>query len=104
MWITSPETDRIETNIRGVLAALWSVPLDSVFLQRTSGNGVGVVVYHNHPHGLRWVWGDSSELCSLGTVGILNLALERLRGELVAKADRIRQALDLCPLAEAEVK
>lgn len=93
MWISTPETDRIEDLLRAMAASLWGVPLEGVALQRVDGPHVGVVLHHRL--GLRWEWYKDTEECNVGTLGILNLALDAYREDLNRRADAIRNALDV---------
>ncbi len=94
MWTKTPATDRIEDLLRAMAAAMWSVPLEEVTLQRVDGSRVGVVLYHRSDMGLRWEWYGDTEACNVGTLGILKLALEAYREDLNRRADAIRNALD----------
>jgi len=93
MWIKTPETDRIESILRAMAAAMWSVPVEQVSLMRVDGPHVGVTLYHPCT-GLRWEWVGETEKCNVGTLGILNLALDAYREELDRKIAAIRNALD----------
>lgn len=80
--------------MRAMAAALWGVPMEGVALQRVDGSRVGVVLYHRADTGLRWEWYGDTEKCNVGTLGILNLALDAYREDLNRRANAIRAALD----------
>lgn len=80
--------------MRAMAAALWGVPKEGVALQRVDGSRVGVVLYHRADTGLRWEWYGETEKCNVGTLGILNLALDAYREDLARRANAIRNALD----------
>ena len=94
MWTRTPATDRIENTLRAMAAAMWTVPRDEVTLQRVDGSRVGVVLYYSHSTiRLRWEWYGDTEKCNIGTLGILNLALDAYREELNQRATAIQNAL-----------
>ena len=80
--------------MRAMAAALWGVPLEEVSLQRVDGSRVGVILYHRSDVGLRWEWYGDTEKCNVGTLGVLNLALDAFREDLDRRAKAIRNALD----------
>lgn len=94
MWTKTPETDCIEGIMRDMAAALWGVPVAQVALQRVDGSRVGVVMYHRADMGLRWEWYGDTQKCNVGTLGIINLALDAFREDLDRRANAIRRALD----------
>lgn len=80
--------------MRAMAAALWGLSLDDVALQRVDGSRVGVVLYYRSDKSLQWEWYGDTEKCNVGTLGILNLALDAYREDLNRRANAIRAALD----------
>ena len=94
MWVTTPETDRIEELLRTMAAVMWGVRVEDVTLQRVDRDGVGVTLRHRSIVSLRWGWYGDPEKCNVGTLGILNLALDAYRDDLTRRAIAIQSALD----------